>query len=225
MTAEREVVRCERHPDRAAVATCVTCGKPLCAECAEVVDGKYYCRDDAPAAGVEEAQPRTRSGALRPWLLFAVAAAVGVAWGALALLRPVMESGAKFYRAEMTRARLAEVAAAADDFKRDVGRYPTQEEGLAALLEEPADAESWLGPYLPETYVVEGAVVDAEGGPLGYRASPNEHVVFAAGADGEPGTADDVKLRLEGRAEEKRQPAFPSLWGFAKDSGRRRGSN
>lgn len=221
MTGEREVVRCERHPARAAVATCVACGKPVCAECAGVVDGKYYCREDRPAAEAEEARPRTRSGALRPGLLVAVAAAVGVAWGALALLRPVMESGAKYYRAEMTRARLAEVAAAADDFKKDVGRYPTQEEGLVALLEEPADTDSWLGPYLPETYVVEGAVVDADGLPLGYRASPNEHVVFAAGADGKPGTADDVKLRFEGRTGEKRRPAFPSLWGAMRGSRRK----
>jgi hypothetical protein len=60
MTGEREVVRCERHPDRAAVATCVACGKPLCAECAEVVDGRYYCREDRPAADAEAAQPRGR---------------------------------------------------------------------------------------------------------------------------------------------------------------------
>jgi general secretion pathway protein G len=194
MTGEREVVRCERHSDRAAVATCVKCGKPLCGECAQVVDGKYYCRADAPVAGAE---------------------------GALALLRPVMESGAKYYRAEMTRARLAEVAAAADDFKKDVGRYPTQEEGLGALIKEPPDAGEWLGPYLPETYVVDGAVVDADGLPLGYDASANEHVVLAVGADGKPGTADDVKLRFEGRAEEKRRPAFPSLWGALRGSRRR----
>jgi general secretion pathway protein G len=225
MAGEREVVRCERHPNRPAVATCVACGKPVCAECAEVVDGRYYCREDRPAAEAEAARPRTRSGALRPWFLLAVAAAVAVAWGALALLRPVMESGAKYYRAEMTRARLGEVAAAAGDFKKDVGRYPTQEEGLAALIKEPAEAGEWLGPYLPETYVADGAVVDADGLPLGYRASANEHVVLAVGADGKPGTADDVKLRFEGRAEEKRRPAFPSLWGFAKDSGRRRGPN
>jgi general secretion pathway protein G len=223
MTGEREVVRCERHPDRAAVAACVACGKAVCAECAEVVDGKYYCRGDAPAARAEAVRPRRTSGGLRPGLLVALAAAAGVAWGALALLRPVMESGAKLYRSELTRARLADVAAAADAFKKDVGRYPTQEEGLAALLEEPADAEAWLGPYLPETYVVEGAVVDAAGEPLGYRASANEHVVFAAGADGELGNADDVRMRFEGRAEEKPRPAFPSLWGFAKESGRRRG--
>ncbi len=221
---ERELVRCERHRDRPAVATCVVCGKAVCAECAAVVDGKYYCRRDVPAAEAEEARPSRRSGGLRPGLLLAVAAAVGVSWGALALLKPVMESGAKLYRSELTRARVAEVAAAADDFKRDVGRYPTQEENRGALVEEPPDVEDWLGPYLPETSVVDGAVVDAAGEPLGYRASPNEHVVFAVGADGELGTADDVKLRLEGRKEKGPSPAFPSLGGFVRESGRRPGA-
>ena len=224
MMGERELVRCERHPSRPAVATCVVCGKAVCAECADVVDGKYYCRRDVPAAEAEEARPSRRSGGLRPGLLLAVAAAVGVSWGALALLKPVMESGAKLYRSELTRARVADVAAAADDFKRDVGRYPTPEEGLGALVEEPPGGEDWLGPYLPESYVADGAVVDAAGEPLGYRASPNEHVVFAAGADGELGTADDVKLRLEGRTNKSPSPAFPSLWGFVRESGRRRGA-
>jgi len=219
--AERELVRCERHPDRPAVARCVTCGNALCAECAEAVDGKYYCPEHVPAAGAEEAQPRRPSGRLRAGLLIAVAAAVGLSWGALALLKPVMEKGAAFYRVEMTRERLVAVADAADDFKKDVGRYPTQEEGLRALVEEPPEAEAWLGPYLADTFLVNGVVVDADGRPLGYHASEKEHVVFAVGADGNPGTADDVKLRLEGRENEAPAPAFPSLWGFIKEGGRR----
>jgi general secretion pathway protein G len=221
--AERELVKCERHPDRPAVATCVECGRPLCGECAAAVDGRYYCAADAPAAGAESA-PRPRTRGLSPGFLFIVAAAVGVSWGALALLKPVMESGAKLYRGELTRARLADVAAAADDFKRDMGRYPTPEEGLGALVKEPPGAEKWLGPYLPQSHVAGGAVVDAAGKPLGYRASANEHVVFAAGADGELGTADDVKLRLEGRTKKKPSPAFPSLWGFLREGGRRHGA-
>jgi len=35
-----------------------------------------------------------------------------------------------------------------DQFRLDVGRYPTTEEGLYALREEPADSEGWTGPYL-----------------------------------------------------------------------------
>jgi hypothetical protein len=102
-----------------------------------------------------------------------------------------------------------------------MGRYPTAEEGLIALAEEPAGNGEWLGPYLPESYVVDGAVADAAGKPLAYKSSANEHVVAAAGKDGELGTADDVKLRFEARAERERRPAFPSLWGALKEGGRR----
>jgi len=33
-------------------------------------------------------------------------------------------------------------------FKLDTGRYPTSEEGLSALLENPGRAHNWDGPYL-----------------------------------------------------------------------------
>ncbi len=219
---EREITKCARHPARPAVATCVACGEAVCEECARVVDGKYYCGRHAPPPEEKPATPERRDGRLRPGLLLALAVAVGAAWGALALLRPAMEWGADLYRDELTRARLEEVADAADAYKRDMGRYPTAEEGLIALVEEPSDGGGWLGPYLPASYVVDGAVADAAGEPLTYESSANEHVVAAVGEDGEPGTPDDVKLRFEGRAEGERRPAFPSLWGALKEGRRGR---
>ncbi len=221
--SEREIVKCARHPARPAVAKCVVCGEALCEECARRAEGKYYCARDLPPPEEKAAPAKPRERRLRPGLLLALAAGVAAAWAVLALLRPAMEWGAAYYRRELTRTRLEDVADAADDFKRDVGRYPTAEEGLAALVEEPAEEGRWLGPYLPESYVVDGAVADVAGRPLAYEASANEHVVAAAGEDGEPGTADDVRLRFEGRAREKARPAFPSLWGALKEGGRRGG--
>jgi general secretion pathway protein G len=40
------------------------------------------------------------------------------------------------------------LAAALDDFFVDVGRYPTTEEGVAALLAAPPSAPGWNGPYV-----------------------------------------------------------------------------
>jgi len=218
---ERVITTCERHPARPAVARCVVCGAPVCEECAHPAGGKYYCRRDVPAVEVKPAPAKLRNGRLRPALLLAVAAAVGAGWGGLALLRPAMERGAELYRGELTRARMDDVADAADAYKRDVGRYPTAAEGLRALVKEPPGDGKWLGPYLPELYVVDGAVADAAGRPLGYRPSANEHVVFAAGKDGRLGTADDVALRFEGRRTRKRPATFPSLRGFLKYGGGR----
>ncbi len=76
-------------------------------------------------------------------------------------------------------------------FKADVGRYPTQDEGLAALIEEPASAEGWAGPYL-DGY----AEVPRDPWHNAYHyfrnvggSPPCEIVCY--GADGKPGGSDD----------------------------------
>ena len=42
---------------------------------------------------------------------------------------------------------LSTIANLLDQFHLDMGRYPTTEEGIFALYEQPADAENWKGPY------------------------------------------------------------------------------
>ncbi len=56
-------------------------------------------------------------------------------------------SGAKLGAA---KAQIELFGTALDAFRLDVGRYPTTEEGLAALREKPAGADLWQGPYLPK---------------------------------------------------------------------------
>ncbi|MEZ5500653.1 MAG: type II secretion system major pseudopilin GspG [Steroidobacteraceae bacterium] len=46
------------------------------------------------------------------------------------------------------RAQINALESALDQFRLDVGRYPTTEEGLAALNAAPATAPGWAGPYL-----------------------------------------------------------------------------
>ena len=42
----------------------------------------------------------------------------------------------------------AQIAAALDLFLLDVGRYPTEDEGIEALVEEQTAISNWRGPYL-----------------------------------------------------------------------------
>ena len=42
---------------------------------------------------------------------------------------------------------LAMLADMVDRFRLDTGRFPTDEEGLYALVEEPQDVDGWRGPY------------------------------------------------------------------------------
>lgn len=65
---------------------------------------------------------------------------------------------------KVAEAQLAAFAKALDQYRLDVGHYPTTEEGLAALTAKPADETTWDGPYL------ERAVpADPWGHPYVYR--------------------------------------------------------
>lgn len=70
---------------------------------------------------------------------------------------------------------------ALDEFRLDVGRYPTTEEGLNALREKPGNVTNWEGPYLPKAIPL-----DPWGFQYQYR-SPGEHGaydLYSFGADG-----------------------------------------
>jgi general secretion pathway protein G len=76
-----------------------------------------------------------------------------------------------------------------DTYRLDVGRYPTGEEGLAALMTAPASAGAkWNGPYLKK-----GVPPDPWGHPYQYRspAAKGEYEIVSFGRDGQPGGAGD----------------------------------
>src|SRR5262249_16485639 len=51
-------------------------------------------------------------------------------------------------RQAAARVQIELLGAALDQFKLDVGRYPTTQEGLQALQASPGNASGWEGPYL-----------------------------------------------------------------------------
>jgi general secretion pathway protein G len=44
--------------------------------------------------------------------------------------------------------QMTSLADALGQYRLDVGHYPSEEQGLAALLEAPGDEPAWAGPYL-----------------------------------------------------------------------------
>ena len=38
---------CAEHPDTAAIGGCIICGKPVCSECANEIEGKFFCENDS----------------------------------------------------------------------------------------------------------------------------------------------------------------------------------
>jgi general secretion pathway protein G len=83
-----------------------------------------------------------------------------------------------------TRAQIDGLGKALDQFRLDVGRYPTTEEGLAALTTRPSNLNKWDGPYLTKN-----VPPDPWDNPYNYK-SPGEHAdydLFSYGKDGQAG--------------------------------------
>ncbi len=83
------------------------------------------------------------------------------------------------------------IAASLQLFRLDAGRYPTTEEGLAALVKPTPSVPLWNGPYLPD----EAAITDPWGKPYQLRA-PGEHGevdVFTLGSDGVVGGSGEAQ--------------------------------
>ncbi|PHV07385.1 type II secretion system protein GspG [Janthinobacterium sp. BJB412] len=80
-----------------------------------------------------------------------------------------------------------------DTFRLDVGRYPSTEEGLAALQVAPATAGAkWNGPYMKK-----GVPPDPWGNAYQYKApgSKAEFEILSLGRDGKPnGTGEDADI-------------------------------
>lgn len=59
-------------------------------------------------------------------------------------------------REDMARRELSLLADAIERFKLDVGRYPTEQEGIQSLTRRPlSDLNSWTGPYVDGVYEVD----------------------------------------------------------------------
>lgn len=81
--------------------------------------------------------------------------------------------------------QIADLEKGVELFKLDVGRFPTTNEGLEALVKRPGNATAWNGPYLKGSTVP----LDPWGNPYRY-ASPGPAggvEILSLGADGAPG--------------------------------------
>lgn len=72
-------------------------------------------------------------------------------------------------KASIARQSIARLGAVLDLYKLDVGAYPTTQEGLQALVTQPAGVQGWNGPYTKG----DGVPVDAWNHPYQYRSPSN----------------------------------------------------
>lgn len=86
------------------------------------------------------------------------------------------------------KAQIEAFGKALDTYRLDTGRYPTTEQGLAALITKPSDEPKWQGPYLQKE-----VPADPWGKAYVYN-SPGQTTEFdllSHGKDGQPGGEGD----------------------------------
>ena len=103
----------------------------------------------------------------------------------MALVGPNLIKQEEKSKVKAARAQIEMLGTSLDTLRLDVGRYPTSQEGLAALRQRPFGVDRWDGPYLKK---------DVPRDPWDrayYYRSPGEggrpYDLLSYGADGGPG--------------------------------------
>jgi len=88
-------------------------------------------------------------------------------------------------KSKTARVQVEQLAAALDLYLVDMGHYPSGEDGLAALVEAPMDAEFWNGPYLNKKQLP----LDPWGNAFHYviPGQDKEYDLYTLGADNAEG--------------------------------------
>ena len=88
-------------------------------------------------------------------------------------------------KADAARIDIGQISQALDLFKLEVGRYPTTQEGLQALISAPAGVNNWNGPYWKKQQVPK----DPWGNEYKYAqpGTSGPYDITSLGADGRDG--------------------------------------
>lgn len=93
-------------------------------------------------------------------------------------------------KTKIARAQIESLDKALDQYRLDVGTYPSTEQGLGALNVQPTGVAKWQGPYLKKA-----VPLDPWDRPYVYVLQPGGSTVdiVSYGADGTPGGVDEAK--------------------------------
>ena len=80
--------------------------------------------------------------------------------------------------------QIKDLEQAAEMYKLDVGRYPSTQEGLEALVNKPSNATGWNGPYLKSDVPLDPWNREYN---YKYPGEKGEIDIFTYGANGAPG--------------------------------------
>jgi general secretion pathway protein G len=132
------------------------------------------------------ARPRPRQRGFTLLELLVVIVIIGLLAG---LVAPRYFDQVSKSNAKVAKAQVESLAQALDQYRLDVGSYPTTEQGLNALYVKPQNIERWAGPYLKKP-----VPVDPWGNKYVFK-SPGDHGdvdIMSLGLDGQIGGAGEA---------------------------------
>lgn len=94
-------------------------------------------------------------------------------------------------KSETAQVQVKNIDAAMKLLRLDAGRYPSNEEGLNALVTQPAQMPNWRGPYLPNA----SGLTDPWQNPYRYT-NPGKHGeidIYTLGSDNAEGGSGEAK--------------------------------
>ena len=126
-----------------------------------------------------------RSGRQDGYTLTEMLVVIGIIGLIAAFLTPSIIGQLARAKSKAAQLQLNTLAADVEAFSSDVQRYPTQSEGLKALVQQPDGAEGWSGPYIRDQKMLN----DPWGQPIVYAVDTDKRVftITSLGADGKPG--------------------------------------
>ncbi|EAS51317.1 general secretory pathway protein G [Aurantimonas manganoxydans SI85-9A1] len=132
--------------------------------------------------------PRDRDGGFTLVELLVVLVILSLVMG---LVGPRVLSYLGDARAKTAQMQIESLSSALDLFFLDIGRYPTEREGLAALV-EPSSIPGWNGPYVQQGRVP----VDPWGKPYQYRstATGTKFDIRSLGPEGSGGGSGTIDI-------------------------------
>lgn len=136
----------------------------------------------------------TREAGESGYTLTEMLVVIGIICLIAAVLTPNLLGQLGRSRAKAAQLQLDTVASSVEIFKSDVGRYPTQIEGLNALVKDPGSLTGWTGPYVKSAQ----SLNDPWNDPILYKLAPDDRSFYvqSLGADGKTGgTGLDADLR------------------------------
>lgn len=136
----------------------------------------------------------TRSSRARGFTLLELLVVVVIIGLLAGLVAPRYFDSVSKSKSKIAKAQVESLDKALDQYRLDVGGYPTAEQGLSALNTQPSGVTKWQGPYLKKTLPA-----DPWGNDYAYVLQPGAAAIdiISYGADGKPGgtgEAQDVSL-------------------------------